>query len=59
MERKVKLTSVDGTVKEGKVIIRDKDHFEAQQKFPSRSIPPKKGKGSTYSRKEKHKGKEM
>lgn len=50
MKRKYKLISNELGNIEKEVEVREPSHFEAQLRYPAKTILPKKGKGSRYSR---------
>lgn len=50
---KVKIKDFNGKVDEKEVTVPSKDHLQAQIKYPSTQIKPKKGKGS-FKRKNKY-----
>jgi len=50
MKRKYKLISKELGNIEKEVEVREPSHFEAQLRYPAKTILPKKGKGSRYSR---------
>lgn len=51
MKFKLKIKDFNGKLETKEIVLRDIDHFEAQRKYPSKSIKNKK----IYSRKEKYK----
>lgn len=51
MKRIIRVVKANGQIEYKELKLRDKDHFEAQLKFPSKTTKNKK----KYNRKEKHK----
>lgn len=59
MKRKIKLVDkIQGKIIEGSIEIPNKDHLEAQIKYPALIQKPKKGKGS-FKRKKKPSPKDL